>query len=253
MPVYEDPASGVTVGGSLLRDWTVAILAALGTPSDIAADVADVLVASDRRGIASHGTARLAQLRQPRRGRGPQPERTTHPRRDTTSARPLRCSERMGSPCRPGGHGLDDPGGTDYRGRDCGGRSLEPLWDRGLVRVAGSRGRAYRREPHEQLAPRRSNSRPAVDDRHQPYRHRRPGRAMGDVLPRHGDFDDPSRPDRGCSPAWPAPGTGLGDRRRWPAGDDSGGSPRGRPPAPRRAPRRREATRATVWRSPLTS
>lgn len=59
MPVYEDPASGVTVGGSLLRDWTVAILAALGTPSDIAADVADVLVASDRRGIASHGTARL--------------------------------------------------------------------------------------------------------------------------------------------------------------------------------------------------
>lgn len=59
MPIYDDPAEGVTVQAPLLGDWTVAILEALGTPADIAGDVAEVVVASDRRGIASHGTARL--------------------------------------------------------------------------------------------------------------------------------------------------------------------------------------------------
>jgi len=37
----------------------VTLLEALGTPSDIAADVGEILIAADRRGIASHGTARL--------------------------------------------------------------------------------------------------------------------------------------------------------------------------------------------------
>ncbi len=41
------------------RQFTAAVCRALGTPDDIAADVATVLVAADRRGIASHGTARL--------------------------------------------------------------------------------------------------------------------------------------------------------------------------------------------------
>lgn len=59
MPVYEDPVGGVTIPVDRLRAWTVSLLEAIGTPSDIAADVAEVLVASDRRGIASHGTARL--------------------------------------------------------------------------------------------------------------------------------------------------------------------------------------------------
>ena len=59
MPVYEDPADGVAVRGPILRSWSAAILEALGTPTDIAGDVAEVLVASDERGIASHGTARL--------------------------------------------------------------------------------------------------------------------------------------------------------------------------------------------------
>jgi LDH2 family malate/lactate/ureidoglycolate dehydrogenase len=59
MPVYADPAEGATVRSHLLRAWTVALLATLETPGDIATDVADILVASDRRGIASHGTARL--------------------------------------------------------------------------------------------------------------------------------------------------------------------------------------------------
>lgn len=59
MPVYADPIHGVLVHPLALRGWTVALLGALGTPSDIGGDVAEVLLASDRRGIASHGTARL--------------------------------------------------------------------------------------------------------------------------------------------------------------------------------------------------
>jgi LDH2 family malate/lactate/ureidoglycolate dehydrogenase len=60
VPVYADPVEGATVQAPLLRTWTAALLGALGTPDDVAADVAEVLVAADRRGIASHGTARLA-------------------------------------------------------------------------------------------------------------------------------------------------------------------------------------------------
>ncbi len=61
MPVYTDPDDGATVQAPLLRAWTAALIAQLGTPDDVAADVAEVLVASDRRAIASHGTARLPQ------------------------------------------------------------------------------------------------------------------------------------------------------------------------------------------------
>jgi len=59
MPVYADPIDGLAVPVELLRAWTARLVESVGTPADIAADVADVLVASDRRGIASHGTARL--------------------------------------------------------------------------------------------------------------------------------------------------------------------------------------------------
>ena len=59
MPVYADPTDGLAVPAGLLRAWTARLVEQLGTPSDIATDVAEVLVASDRRGIASHGTARL--------------------------------------------------------------------------------------------------------------------------------------------------------------------------------------------------
>ena len=59
LPVYADPTEGVTVQAPLLRAWTVALLEKIGTPGDIAADVAEILVSADRRGIASHGTARL--------------------------------------------------------------------------------------------------------------------------------------------------------------------------------------------------
>jgi LDH2 family malate/lactate/ureidoglycolate dehydrogenase len=59
MPVYEDPADGATIRAPLLRAWVAALLAALETPVDIAEDVAEILLAADRRGIASHGTARL--------------------------------------------------------------------------------------------------------------------------------------------------------------------------------------------------
>src|SRR5688500_5544724 len=59
VPVYADPRGGIAVPAGLLQAWTARLVERLGTPNDIAADVADVLVASDRRGIASHGTARL--------------------------------------------------------------------------------------------------------------------------------------------------------------------------------------------------
>ncbi len=59
MPVYADPTGGLAVPAGLLRAWTARLVERIGTPEDIAADVAEVLVASDRRGIASHGTARL--------------------------------------------------------------------------------------------------------------------------------------------------------------------------------------------------
>jgi L-2-hydroxycarboxylate dehydrogenase (NAD+) len=59
MPVYADPLDGFRITPEQLREWTAQLLEACATPPDIAADVAEILVASDRRGIASHGTARL--------------------------------------------------------------------------------------------------------------------------------------------------------------------------------------------------
>ena len=61
MPVYADPTGGSRLDGEALRRWTTAIVERLGAPGDIAADVAELLIASDLRGIASHGTARLPQ------------------------------------------------------------------------------------------------------------------------------------------------------------------------------------------------
>lgn len=59
MPVYADPVDGRALSAAALTSWTATLVERMGTPSDIAADVAIVLVAADRRGIASHGTARL--------------------------------------------------------------------------------------------------------------------------------------------------------------------------------------------------
>jgi L-2-hydroxycarboxylate dehydrogenase (NAD+) len=59
VPVYTDPTGGTTVSDTVLRTWTQSILEAIGTPAAVAQDVALILVAADRRGIASHGTARL--------------------------------------------------------------------------------------------------------------------------------------------------------------------------------------------------
>ncbi len=61
MPVYDDPVDARAIDADALHHWTKAIVERIGTPSDIASDVAEVLLASDRRGIASHGTARLPQ------------------------------------------------------------------------------------------------------------------------------------------------------------------------------------------------
>jgi L-2-hydroxycarboxylate dehydrogenase (NAD+) len=61
MPLYDDPPNGLRMEVEPLRRWTERLIEALGTPPDVAADVAEILVASDARGIASHGTARLPQ------------------------------------------------------------------------------------------------------------------------------------------------------------------------------------------------
>jgi L-2-hydroxycarboxylate dehydrogenase (NAD+) len=61
MPVYDDPIDARALDAAALQQWTAAIVEAIGTPPDVAADVAEVLLSSDRRGIASHGTARLPQ------------------------------------------------------------------------------------------------------------------------------------------------------------------------------------------------
>src|ERR1700719_1464959 len=61
MPVYADPAGGLRVAAPALLRWTAEVVERLGTPPDIARDVAEILVSSDLRGIASHGTARLPQ------------------------------------------------------------------------------------------------------------------------------------------------------------------------------------------------
>jgi L-2-hydroxycarboxylate dehydrogenase (NAD+) len=59
MPILPDPPDGVSIHPEALRAWTASLVGSVGTPSDVAADVAEILVASDRRGIPSHGTARL--------------------------------------------------------------------------------------------------------------------------------------------------------------------------------------------------
>jgi len=61
MPVYQDPDDPRALNADDLSSWTASVLERLGTPGDIAADVAEILLSSDRRGIASHGTARLPQ------------------------------------------------------------------------------------------------------------------------------------------------------------------------------------------------
>jgi L-2-hydroxycarboxylate dehydrogenase (NAD+) len=61
MPVYAEPERGRRFDPAAIEAWTADLVARLGTPGDIASDVATVLLASDRRGIASHGTARLPQ------------------------------------------------------------------------------------------------------------------------------------------------------------------------------------------------
>lgn len=61
MPLYADPLDGVAVAAERLWAFTDELVRRVGTPPDIASDVADLLLASDLRGIASHGTARLPQ------------------------------------------------------------------------------------------------------------------------------------------------------------------------------------------------
>lgn len=53
------PTVGVRVPLQDLHAWTLAVVSSLGTPPDVAQDVADTLMAGDARGVATHGTFRL--------------------------------------------------------------------------------------------------------------------------------------------------------------------------------------------------
>jgi LDH2 family malate/lactate/ureidoglycolate dehydrogenase len=61
MTTHQDPSNARALHPLALEEWTARLLERIGTPPDIAMDVAAVLVAADRRDIASHGTARLPQ------------------------------------------------------------------------------------------------------------------------------------------------------------------------------------------------
>jgi LDH2 family malate/lactate/ureidoglycolate dehydrogenase len=59
MPPFELPADGHVIDRATLVDWVTTVVRHVGTPADMADDVAEVLVAADLRGITSHGTGRL--------------------------------------------------------------------------------------------------------------------------------------------------------------------------------------------------
>jgi|SRR4051794_6637873 len=60
MPPFDVPSEGFRIDHATLRDWTKEVISSTGTAADVADDVADVLVAADLRGVASHGTGRLS-------------------------------------------------------------------------------------------------------------------------------------------------------------------------------------------------
>ena len=59
MVSFESRGKGLAIDEPSLHAWTAEVVRRVGTPDDIAADVADVLVAADLRGVSSHGTFRL--------------------------------------------------------------------------------------------------------------------------------------------------------------------------------------------------
>ena len=143
MPVYADPIDGLAVPAGLLQAWTAGLVERLGTPPDIAADVAEVLVASDRRGIASHGTARLPNYVALIEAGVMDP--AARPVPSTAAGRRCRAST-------PATAGATTPAGSRSTPRSRRRATLgtaivrraqhQPLRDRRLVRAAGGRRRA---------------------------------------------------------------------------------------------------------------
>lgn len=62
MPLYEDPPNGFRMAAAPLQRWTQALVERLGTPADVAADVAEVLVA---RRLRSNGAASSVTVASP--------------------------------------------------------------------------------------------------------------------------------------------------------------------------------------------
>ncbi len=146
----------------LLRDWTAALVGSVGTPDDIAADVAEILVAADRRGIPSHGTARLpnylalvaAGVMDPAARPVAEVERAALVRYDAGNGwghHACRVAmDRAIELARDAGLGSGRPA------------QQQPLRHRRLVRAAGGRGRDDRDEPDQHLAARRADPGPGA-------------------------------------------------------------------------------------------
>ena len=127
----------IRLDADALEAFTAAVCRALGTPDDIAADVSTVLVAADRRGIPSHGTARLpsyvalvdAGVMDP----------AARPVIDAGRGAFVRFDAGNGWGHHAGriAHRLGDRDGADDRHRPRNGPERQSLRDRGVVRAAG--------------------------------------------------------------------------------------------------------------------
>ena len=221
------------LAASELEGWTARLIERLGTPTDIAADVAVLLSASDRRGIASHGTARLPQYVALVEAGVLDPAARPEIVRATGRDRAPRRAERLGPSRLPRRDRPRDR--RRARGRQLHGDrpTLEPLRHRRLVRDPRRRGRDDRREPDELLSARRADARAATrcSARTRSRWRRRPG-------------------DTGSSAStWPRPRS-RADGSRWRRGAARRSAPAGRSTATgARRPRRRPRSRALSSRS----
>ena len=249
MPILPDPTDGVAVRPHLLQGWTAALVGSVGTPDDIAVDVAEILVAADRRGIPSHGTARLpnylalvsAGVMDPAARPVAEVERAALVRYDARNGwghHACRVAmDRAIEMARTAGSALVVLRNSNHYGIA------------GLVRAACRGRRDDRDEPEQHLSTRRADARSRFDAGHEPDRGCRARRPLRGALPGHGDVDDPAGPDRGRRAPGRDPSRGLGDRRRRPACIDARSRARGCAHAARRRARRRRDTRATGSRS----
>jgi len=234
MPVYEDPVDARLLDPSTLRDWTAAVVRSIGTPPDIADDVAEVLLASDRRAIASHGTARL-----------PQYVSLVEAGVMDPAARPVIVRERpalvlMSAQNGWGHHAAasrwtspsSGPGKRVRRRSSSAGRTTTA--SRAGTPSEWQHRALHRCQPHQLLTTRRADAVPGGTAGYQPHRRGSASRTVRYALPGHGDVHGAAWQDRGRRTPRVDPAGRLGDRRGGLPCDDARRRARRCAPAPRR-------------------